>query len=451
MQRRTKIQRETHLIELEDKMVRGVPRSRIAREMREKHQLTSRQVRHDLRQLFRRWERKDDLLLSERAARRELAAAVDRREHEWNEAVASGDPRRSAEVEKDRAKLLGLYADERKRRPYVTNAERRLTAAKLQHEVLMMYAEAPTNPDGSVVLTAYSRSPPPQDDVEYREAIENPKASTGGGSGTRANTGGASGTRPVNPHDKFPGRKLGDRWPSDRGDVVSPRRQERVDELREALAEGTHLDQLEELARQRFGLSQRAARRHVVLLMRQLEEDGERIRQGTHELQALTLAMRRRNLLADMAAQKKDEALLKDLEIERSKLLGLYAKDRRDSQKPLPDEEENKNAERMIEIEFARLDRERGHRHTTDEMIAGPNGEPTTPGRQPFKPPAPEDWDPESPYPSAQNDDWLTRDLGPEWDDTLREDDYDYVPPPETKESGVRDQGTEERNQTSGN
>jgi hypothetical protein len=436
MLRRTKIQREAHLLEVEEKMVRGVPRSQIAREMRDKHQLTSRQVRHDLRQLFRRWERKDDLLLSEKAARRELAAAVDRREREWNAAVKSDDPRRSAAAEKDRAKLLGLYAEERKRRPYVTNAERRLTAAKLQHEVLMMYAEAPTNPDGSVVLTAYSRSKPPLDDVEYCEAIENPKASTGG----------ASGTPPANPHDKFPGRKLGDPFPTDRGDVISPRRQERVDELREALADGTRLDQIEELARTRFGLSQRAARRHVLELMRQLEEDGERIRQGTHELQALTLAVRRRDLLAEMAARKKDVALLKELEIERCKLLGLYAKDRRDALKPPSEEEEGRTAERMIEIEFARLDRARGIRHTVAETIAGPNGEPNVPGRQPFKPPVPEDWDPESPYPSAANDDWLTRDLGPDWDDTLREDDYDYVPPPaETKESGVRDQGAEDR------
>jgi hypothetical protein len=197
--------------------------------------------------------------------------------------------------------------------------------------------------------------------------------------------------------------------------VVSPRRQERVDELREALADGTRLDQIEELARQRFGLSQRAARRHVLELMRQLEEDGERIRQGTHELQALTLAMRRRDLLAEMAARKKDVALLKDLEIERCKLLGLYAKDRCDALKPPSEEEDGRTAERMIEIEFARLDRARGIRHTVSETIAGPNGEPNVPGRQPFKPPVPEDWDPDSPYPSVENDDWLTRDLGPDW------------------------------------
>ena len=414
MLRRTKIQREAHLLEVEEKMVRGVPRSRIARDMREKHQLTSRQVRHDLRQLFRRWERKDDLLLSEKAARRELAAALDRREREWNAAVKNEDPRRSAEVEKDRAKLLGLYADERKRRPYATNAERRLTGERLKHQVQTMYVDAPTNPDGSVVLTAYSRTPPPLDDVEYREAIENPPAKPIEG---------------ANPRDKLPGLKPSRRQPSDHGDV-SPRRQERVDELREALAEGTRLDQIEEVARQRFGLSQRAARRHVLLLMRQLEEDGERIQHGTHELQALTLALRRRDLLAEMAAQKKDEGLLKELEIERCKLLGLYAKDRRDSLRDPSEEEQNRLAERMMEVEFARLDRERGYRHTVAEMIANPKGEPSIPGRQPFKPPLPEDWDPAAPFPSVDNFDWLTEDLGPEWDDSRQEGDPPDLPLP---------------------
>jgi hypothetical protein len=275
------------------------------------------------------------------------------------------------------------------------------------------------------VLTAYSQTRPPVDDPEYRHAIENPmlEMGTGRASGTHGSGTQAGGT-------------LGATGSASAGSGITPERQERIDELREALAEGTRWDQIEEFACREFGLSQRAARDAVLLLIDQLEADGERIRQGTHEMQSLTLALRRRERLVEMAAKQKDEPLLRDLEIDRCKLLGLYAKDRREKPSASGEEEMDGTAERMIEVEFARLDLKRGHRHTVAELIADKKGQPSVPGREPFRSPLPADWDPDSPYPSLENDDWLTEDLGPDWDDTLREDDYDYVPPPAASGEG---------------
>ncbi len=179
-----------------------------------------------------------------------------------------------------------------------------------------MYARAPRNPDGSVVLTAYSLSRPAVYDEQYCQGIEQPLR---------------------------------------RG--ISPRRQERIDALRALLAGGLRMDQLEGLAAARYGLSSRQVRDDVRQLQYQLDFDGYAMHQGTHNVQLLSLALQRRERIAELArngpppprdeqpaesaapAPEKPRAaqprvkvpdlrLLADVEIDRCRLLGLNARER---------------------------------------------------------------------------------------------------------------------------
>jgi hypothetical protein len=375
MPRRTKVQREMHERLVEELLIAGLVERQVVRSMVQKFQLTPRQVRRNLAAVRECWADEDDELRQGKLADRDLAIAADCRERMLRQAFEAKDLRRAVAIEKDRSKLLGLYFADRRREPHLSRAERRETLEELTAEIDEMYEEAPRNPDGSVVLTAYSETPPPADDPKYRRAIEDPLP------------------RPI-----------------------MPRRQERIDLLRLALAEGVRLDQLEQAAREQFGLSQRQARGDVLLLVEQLEADGERLRHGTHELQSLALALRRRERLLHMARQQDEHRLAAALETDRCRLLGLCAvgwhvpecaKGVLDSpshhalrlhaqgratptQGVPPDDFAQSRADRMLEVEFSRRDRLRGHRHTAAELLPAADGRPTHPGRQPWKPPGAE-------------------------------------------------------------
>ena len=74
---------------------------------------------------------------------------------------------------------------------------------------------------------------------------------------------------------------------------------------------------------------------------------------------------------------------------DRCRLLGLYARDRQPAHEARADEACEFTAERMIEIELARRDRQHGHRHTVAELLPDANGQPRIPSRQPWKAPQP--------------------------------------------------------------
>jgi hypothetical protein len=217
--RRTRIQCEAAQRRVEEHLVEGVPPREIVQNLASELKLTPRQIRHDLKMVRQRWAVQDDLIHQGKWTDRELAAAADRREWQIRDALQNNELKRAAALEKDRSRLLGLYAADRKRSPYMPQAQRDETEKGLKEEFSAMYQAAPRNPDGSVVLTAYSRTRPPVDDPAYRKAIEDPL-----------------------------GRK------------ISERRQERIDDLRSTLAQGLRLDELEAAARRQFKLSQRTAR-----------------------------------------------------------------------------------------------------------------------------------------------------------------------------------------------
>jgi hypothetical protein len=292
--RRTKLQRQLHRRVIEEALTAGQPPRQIVRGLVRSFGLTPRQARYDLEQVQEAWRREDDELRQNRYALRDLAIAADRCEREVRAALAANDPRRTMRAEKHRCRLLGIYHADRRGSPHMPAAEREAAIAKIESDLDGMYARAPRHADGSVVLTAHSRTPPPVADPRYRRAIERPLA----------------------------------RGPS-------PRRQERLDTMRAALASGVRLDQLEAAAREQYRLSPRQVRSDVRLLEEQLEEDGHRLHQGTHDAQLLPLALRRRERLTQMALQKEDDRLAADIEIDRCRLLGLFARER-----PKPDQDD---------------------------------------------------------------------------------------------------------------
>jgi hypothetical protein len=363
MPRRTKVQRELHQRVIEEALAAGLPARQVVRSLVREFQLSRRQARYDLRQVYQRWRREDERMRQEKWVSRDLALAAERRERMVFAALEAKDARRAFRAEKDRCRLLGMYPA-RGQEPPMPRAERDETVQELGAELDEMYAEAPRNPDGSAVLTAYSNTPPPVEDAAYRRAIERPHHQ------------GADAPRSPDRTTRSPGR-------------VSQQRQERIDALRSALVAGVRQDQLEQSARGQFKLTQRQARRDVRLLLAQLEAEGERLRHGTHELQSLTLALRRRERLKEMARAQEDARLAFDLEADRCRLLELYARDRQLAHEARAEEACEFAAERMIEIELARRDRQHGHRHTVAELLPGPDGQPRHPGRQPWTPPQP--------------------------------------------------------------
>lgn len=353
MPRRSKIQRELHQRLVEEALIKGMPPRQIVRSMAREFQLTLRQARYDLDQVLRNWREQDDQIRQGKLEARDLAIAAARRERELREALEQNDPRRALRAEKDRCKLLGIYAVDRYRSPYEPDSERQNTVKQLDQELSGLYAEAPRNPDGSVVLTAYSSTPPPVEDARYRRAIEHPL-----------------------------------------GRPITPRRQERLDTLQAAFIGGVRLDQLEQAARDRFALSRRQAREDVLRMLEQLEDDGQRLKHGTHELHSLTLATRRRERIYQMALEQDELKLAAEIEIDRCGLLGLYARLRQ----PPGDAEQTPGIlaaaalgmepERMIEFELARRDRLDGHRHWIAELSPASGRGRRISGRQPWQPPA---------------------------------------------------------------
>ena len=401
--RRTKLQRDLHRRVIEEWLVEGLPAGQVVRSLVGGFGLTARQARYDLAQVQAGWRREDDAIRQNRRRLRDLAVAVDRAERDFRAALAAGDARLALRIEKHRSKLRGVYDADRRRDPHLPDAERQEFIQQVESDLDRMYADAPRNPDGSVVLTAYSRTPPPVADERYRRKIERPLA----------------------------------RGPS-------PRRQERIADLRAALAAGVRIDQLEAAARERFGLSPRQIRSDVRLLEWQLEDDGHRIHQGTHDQQSLPLALRRRERIAELAVHPKpaertpnppaggadipvcqagknacptstkptkpNHRLAADVEFDRCKLLGLYARERPNAEEddlrwrprdvgqfdnPSHAASRPRSAveridydqDRMIEAELAFLDAKNGFRHSATELLPdlfGPTGHP---GRQPWKPP----------------------------------------------------------------
>ncbi len=258
--RRTRLQRHDHRRMVEEGLVAGLAPPQIVRGMIKEFGLTPRQAWHDLHQVQQEWRRQDDAIRQNRWRLVDLAVASDRCDREFNAALAAGDARRALRAEQHRSKLLGIYAAQRQKTRHATQVERKVLKERFERDLPQMYDEAPRNPDGSVVLTAYSLTPPDVWDDKYCESIEHP----------------------LRPN-------------------LSRRRQERLDALRALLAAGQRMDQLEALAMARYGLSARQVRDDVRRLEHRLEFDGYLMHQGTHDVQLLPLALRRRERIAELA------------------------------------------------------------------------------------------------------------------------------------------------------
>ncbi len=258
--RRTKLQRQTHRRTIEEGLVTGLAPPQIVRTMVARFGLTLRQARHDLRQVQEAWRRQDDELRQNRWKLVDLAIASDRCDREFHAALDAGDARRAMRAERHRSKLLGIYHADRCRLMHMPRIERDAIQEEFARDLPRMYDQAPRNPDGSVVLTAYSLSPPTLYDEQYRLNIEQPLQ---------------------------------------RG--LSPRRQARIDALRALLTAGQRMDQLEALAVAHYRLSSRQVRDDVRQLQWQLEFEGYAMHQGTHDVQHLPLALRRRERIAELA------------------------------------------------------------------------------------------------------------------------------------------------------
>jgi hypothetical protein len=258
--RRTKFQRREHRRVIEEGLVAGLAPAQVVRAMVKNYGLTCRQARHDLDQVQAEFRRQDDEIRQDRWKLADLALASDRCDREFRAALEAGDARRALRVEKHRSKLLGIYHADRRRSTHTPLKVRLARIAKINADFDAMYAEAPRNPDGSVVLTAFSLNPPRPDDERYRRRIEEPLA----------------------------------RGPS-------PRRRERIDAMRAALAAGARKDQLETVVRQEYGISSRQVRADVRTLEAELEADGYAMHQGGHDVQLLPLALRRRERIAQLA------------------------------------------------------------------------------------------------------------------------------------------------------
>ncbi len=245
---------------VEEGLVAGLAPPQIVRGMIKTYGLTPRQAWHDLHQVQDQWRRQDDEIRQNRWRLVDLAVASDCCDREFHAALAAGDARRALRAEQHRSKLLGIYAAQRQKTRHATQVERKVLKERFERDLPRMYDEAPRNPDGSVVLTAYSLTPPDVWDDKYCESIEHP----------------------LRPN-------------------LSRRRQERLDALRALLAAGQRMDQLEALAMARYGLSARQVRDDIRRLEHRLEFDGYLMHQGTHNVQLLPLALRRRERIAELA------------------------------------------------------------------------------------------------------------------------------------------------------
>jgi hypothetical protein len=136
--------------------------------------------------------------------------------------------------------------------------------------------------------------------------------------------------------------------------------------------------------------------------------------------------LRRRERISELARKDekdKNEPLLRELDLDRCRLLGLYARQRPQDAKPPEESQALLDIERTMEIEFARYDRNRGHRHSVKELVHDGKRQPSVPGRKPWLPPRVQDIRYEE-FPGSLKDLEPPDDyLSPIWSDEATEED----------------------------
>lgn len=107
MPKRTTVEREEALREIEKQLITGIPSAEIVQAAAQRSGIDERSARRDLAEVRRRWAEAGQLLQKESLCN--LAQAVLRRDHLYRTALEAGQLGVALSAEIERCRLLGLY------------------------------------------------------------------------------------------------------------------------------------------------------------------------------------------------------------------------------------------------------------------------------------------------------------------------------------------------------